>query len=527
MLNGIKKLFKSNNETGHVLIVALMVLALGTLIIFPMVSLMVTGLQAGQTVEEKTDIFYAADSGIEYALYYMLNNIELLPDADNISVIVPFNTNVNGVSVEVTVEYVTSNIYNIIAEASDAETGTSLTKINSYVSAKGNGNGNPAAIFQDAVTTLGGGITASGAALISGSIFSNSYINLSGSAGIAGDVYAESNIGMGWSTYISGDAYAKGAIERPQNVEGSANAGAADQNPEPLEQDMVNSIISDTLETTDFTPLSAGAVTRSGNWALKYWPVPDSVYPDAEHISGNLTINTGTSITFSDSVHVDGDLVINCSGCTITFNGPVVVEGDINIQNGTVIFNDSVYSGDATSLSGSGVASFNGDVKVESNLNLGSGGDVDFGGTIYVGGEFNISGDRKVNVSDDIYVGEDLTLSGSSRIVGGQTVVVMGDVALTGGTKLDADDLPFLLVPTGDVSLTGSSYISAVVYAPLADISYNGSVTLYGAIACNSLSLSGSAKVEYAEGVTGNPNIPGNGGSSSIDKFSVLSWDVD
>ncbi len=176
-----------NNETGHVLIVALMVLALGTLIIFPMVSLMVTGLQAGQTVEEKTDIFYAADSGIEYALYYMLNNIELLPDADNISVTVPFNTNVNGVSVEVTVEYVTSNIYNIIAEASDAETGASLATINSYVSAEGNGNGNPAAIFQDAVTTLGGGITASGAAMISGSIFSNSYINLSGSAGIAGD----------------------------------------------------------------------------------------------------------------------------------------------------------------------------------------------------------------------------------------------------------------------------------------------------------------------------------------------------
>jgi len=69
MLKRIKKLLKLNNETGHVLIVALMVLALGTLIIFPMVSLMVTGLQAGQTVEEKTNIFYAADSGIEYALY--------------------------------------------------------------------------------------------------------------------------------------------------------------------------------------------------------------------------------------------------------------------------------------------------------------------------------------------------------------------------------------------------------------------------------------------------------------------------
>jgi hypothetical protein len=238
-----------------------------------------------------------------------------------------------------------------------------------------------------------------------------------------------------------------------------------------------------------------------------------------------MTVNGATNLTFQSSVHVDGNLTINASGKTIIFNGPVVVNGNITLQNGNIIFNDSVYAGGSLSLGGSATAVFNDDCKVENDLTLGSSGDVSFGGTIYVGDEFSSNGDRKIEISSDVYVGGDLTMNGSSAIEGGHTFVVMGDVKLQGSTKLADEDIPFLLVPTGNVELKGSSYISAVVYAPEADVSYGGAITLYGSLVCNSISMSGSAHVEYAEGVIDNPYIIG-GGDPEISGIAVLSWTI-
>ncbi len=534
MFKKLLGIIKFKNEAGNVLVTALVVLAVGVMIIVPVVSLMVTGMKAGQTVEEHMGELYAADSGVEYAMYYMWNNIELLPTSENPVLVIPFNNAVNGISVDVSCEYIAENIYRIISETKDADTGNALLNINSFIridqESSGGGGGSVSAVFNNAITTLGGGVTASGAALITGSVFSNGNINMSGSAGIIGNVYSETDISMGWSTYITGDAYAQGTIERPQNVSGSANPGSANQDIDPLSETVVNSVVNGVKDASDFTPAAAGSVTHSGNTTFQpWWPPPSSVFADAVHVSGNLTINNATSLTFYQSVHVTGDLIINASGKTVIFNAPVVVGGDIKIQNGAVIFNESVYSGDETVLSGSGSAVFNGDCKVEGNLNLGSGGDVSFGGTIYVGGNFLASGDRKINISSEVYVGGNLSLSGSSAIKGGHTFVVMGNVSLVGATKLDDADIPFLLVPTGNVSLSGSSYISAVIYAPEANVSYTGDITIYGSIVCDSLSMGGSAKIEYAQGVIDNPYIidwDGGAGSTTPSGLIVMSWTI-
>ena len=57
------------NERGVVLIIVLILLAVGGLTIAPMLSHMSTGLKAGQTYERKTDEYYAADAGVENALW--------------------------------------------------------------------------------------------------------------------------------------------------------------------------------------------------------------------------------------------------------------------------------------------------------------------------------------------------------------------------------------------------------------------------------------------------------------------------
>ena len=532
----VKKLFglkKLKSEAGNVLLTVLVVFAVGAMLIIPVVSLMVGGLKAGQTVEENMGELYAADSGVEYAMYYIMNNPDLLPTEENSTLIIPFNNIVNEITVDVRCEYIGNNKFLIISETSDMDTGSELIKINSFIELiqdGGSGEGGIPAMFNNAITTLGGGVTASGAALITGSVFSNGNINMSGSAGIDGDVYAETNIGLGPATSIDGDAYTQGSINRPQNVTGSANEGSENQDIDPLSEEVINGVIEGVIEASDFTPVAAGPVTHTGNTTFQpWWPPPSSEFTDAVNVNGNLSINNATNLTFYQSVHVSGNLTINASGKTIIFNGPVVVNGNITLQNGNIIFNDSVYAGGDLSLGGSATAEFNGDVKVVVDLDLGSAGDVDFGGTIYVGGDFASSGDRKVGISSDVYVGGDLTMNGSSAIEGGQTFVVMGDVELCGATKLADEDIPFLLVPTGDVDLNGSSYISAVVYAPEADVSYGGDITLYGSLVCNSLSMGGSAHVEWAEGVLDNPYIINWGGDpepGEISGLTVLSWTI-
>jgi uncharacterized protein YdeI (BOF family) len=289
----------------------------------------------------------------------------------------------------------------------------------------------------------------------------------------------------------------------------------------------VNAIVADTMQAAHFTPSAAGPVTHSGNTTFQaWWPPPDSVIPGAVHVSGSMTVNNATDLTFNSSVHVDGSLTVNASGKTIIFKGPVVVSGNINLQNGNIIFEDTVYSGGNITLSGSATADFEDNVRADGDLNLGSGGDVSFGGTIYVGGDLKTSGAREVDISDDVYIGGDLDLAGGSSIVGGQTIVVMGDVTLSGATKLDNDEIPFLLVPTGDFDISGSGYASAAVYAPEADVDLSGATKLYGSIICDTLSLSGSASIEYPDGLGDNPNLPGGGGTTVIDGLSILSWQI-
>lgn len=57
------------DEKGQALILSLVLLLLGGLIIAPLLAYMSTGLQSGQVYEDKTDQLYAADSGVDDALW--------------------------------------------------------------------------------------------------------------------------------------------------------------------------------------------------------------------------------------------------------------------------------------------------------------------------------------------------------------------------------------------------------------------------------------------------------------------------
>ena len=60
------------DESGKVLILALIVLVVGGLLLGPLLGLMSTGLSAGQVYENKTSQLYAADAGVEDAIHWLV-----------------------------------------------------------------------------------------------------------------------------------------------------------------------------------------------------------------------------------------------------------------------------------------------------------------------------------------------------------------------------------------------------------------------------------------------------------------------
>ncbi len=76
MLKFLKKIVRS--EKGQALPVVLILIALGELMVVPTLNFTATGLNSSRNIEERTKGLYAAEAGVEYALWCLENAI-LLP----------------------------------------------------------------------------------------------------------------------------------------------------------------------------------------------------------------------------------------------------------------------------------------------------------------------------------------------------------------------------------------------------------------------------------------------------------------
>jgi len=123
----------TRGEAGYgTLTTVLILLILGALIITPILAFMGVGLKAGQTHERRTDELYAADAGVNYALWHIRSG--QVPEGDSPLVLDEFIMNDKVVSV--TVYKVSGDdepAYRIVSIASSNNTDSSTT-VESYVS---------------------------------------------------------------------------------------------------------------------------------------------------------------------------------------------------------------------------------------------------------------------------------------------------------------------------------------------------------------------------------------------------------
>jgi len=91
-----------HGERGQVLILTLIILALGSLIIAPLLNFLATGARATAIYQDKLMQYYACDAGIEDAAHKMLKNtaaVEALADGESLTYVLPA---INGLPVTVT-----------------------------------------------------------------------------------------------------------------------------------------------------------------------------------------------------------------------------------------------------------------------------------------------------------------------------------------------------------------------------------------------------------------------------------------
>jgi cytoskeletal protein CcmA (bactofilin family) len=484
----VKRLIR--DEKGRALILALILLGVGGLTTTPLLAYMNTGLVTGKVYENKTAELYAADAGVEDAVWKIQQgDVPVCPGNPTWSYNI---SDVNDKSVDVTITYVNNVTGDLTYKVTSIATtdSDSSTTIESYVEVVYGGSSGGSSVFDYALTSLGGDIDLGG----------NS--DVESDVELEGDIHANGNIYLSGNAEIDGDATATGVI---------TTSGNADVNGEEIEgaESLVGPNI-DTLvaeckeEAQDGGCAICGAITRSGSWT----PSP-GVYSNAEHVQGNMNINTMGTYTFGGTVCVDQNLSIS-SITTVTFNGPVYVQGDLSISSLASV-------------------TFQGPVMVNGKLTLSTSKDVVFGDTIYVGGNLIISSNIDVELGGTVYVCGQITMSGNAQLVGGETIIAEGDIAISGNSDLneDAADLPLVISTGGDVTLTGNSDVAAVIYAPSGNILLEGNTGLYGCAVGLSVTGGGNNDVVYPIDLRERDDLPGaETGEGGVETINIVSWQI-
>ncbi len=448
----IKRIYKS--ESGLALPLALVLLVVGALFVVPALALLSTTLNANQVVDQSDLELYAADAGVEKAIWHMENDGDFAFPEEGSEVTIDFDEALNGKTVSITVENEGDLGYKIISEASG--NGEGSTTVTAYVTLAAQEGGTAPSIFDFAAASLDGDVDMVGSSWIysdprgDGDIFANlGDVNLVGSSIVEGDAGATGEINITGSADIQGE-----------EVEGSA----------PLDVTAflteVNALIAEYQQETQ--DVSCPGVLATGDWIIS------------------------TSGTYADVPTIERDLKIQGSG-TVILSGPICVGRDIKITGSTNVI-------------------FQGPVHVGRHLDIAGSGDLEFQDSVYVGNDLKTTGSKDISIQAPVYVEDEIKMTGSA-FRGGGTLIAGGDIKMTGSGQLnDVGEIPFLISVNGKITFTGSAVISAIVCAPNGEVRMTGSTWVYGCLVGESLDMTGSSRIEYPLGVSDRDDLPDGGG---------------
>jgi len=318
------KLLK-NRESGLVMILVLILLALGPLLVVPMLRLSYSTQRYNQMIDTITIHTYAADSGIEYAKYKIYNNTtEILgsPLQENLVI--------GGVDVYVTIEYNPDTaVYDITSTTAAADLSLSISSgivvdigIFDYIAAS---NDNLRFLGgQEFNSWESGGaniycnqrIEIMGNTYIDGDVWAGDDIYIRTDSYISGDIWAGVDIDIG-DSYVDGDAWYYDDIAGGQYVNGDIHPNADPPIAFTLPPIAEDSIIAHTQEYGVYSP---SLYIRGGTHQL-----------GTTYIDGYLDVRGDAVLELSGVVYVDG--YVDIRGTEITGTGTIVARNKLYFRN--------------------------------------------------------------------------------------------------------------------------------------------------------------------------------------------------
>jgi len=378
------KLLK-NSESGQALVMALILLALGSLLIVPGLNLSTTSLRYHQLIEGNTLESYSADSGMQYALTKLYNNPGGYTEEQDY-LIASFD--LNDRSVNVTAHYESGGIYKITSTAT-SDNGRSTT-IESYINLS-------AGAFAYAVAaktslTITSGATVNATELGGANIHSNGNITLASGALVEGNASAVGTI-SGWETTVTGEVkFPSPPVDFP---------GDYSELYKVLAQEHGSHVGNVTLDSKN--PID----------------LPGDDHPYA-YIQGNLTIWTNTIVRVNSTIYVTG---------TLTMKSGSRLDGQQNI------FAEGTAGGTTIDITGGGVTSTLIPVVIAKNGNISCGGSNQIinavvyapNGTVTLGSNvrlYGAVGGNTVNMGSGSLVTYSALLHGRQDLPGGELTTI-------------------------------------------------------------------------------------------------------
>jgi hypothetical protein len=274
------------SESGQALVIALILLAVGSLLVIPVLSHVFTNLNYNQLIECRTLNDYAADAGIQYVTCMIYNN----PGTTGLSE----NLTINGRTVSVSTEYMGGGLFAIVSTASGG--GCGKTTIRSFVNLS--------------VGSFAYVIGAKSAIALSNCIVDS--LPTPGNA----DIYSNGNISiLGTSSLVNGDAYAVGLVTKGKDK----IAGVVTEGADPLQFPSVYAAL--------YKQMAMEGGTYNGNLTLTGTQHIGPLY-----INGQLDVKPGAMIILDGPLYVTG--LIKVTGGHLDGEEHVYTENNIQMSGG-------------------------------------------------------------------------------------------------------------------------------------------------------------------------------------------------
>jgi len=515
------------SERGQVLLFVVILLVLSAIILPPLLNYTFASHRTISIRQERMQLLYAADSGIEDALHWILNPGNLTKTGEGESIVsfpaeynsaAPYflhdrnesdvkidlvnagngsyiitstaKNNINGTETKIKVRALKGNVtVPMPPEIVPAEGNASTSPFDYAMASLGNApsdiggkseiegdiySGGPMNIYADTVINgrayADGTMDVGAGGVILRSAHANGDIILEKGAEIWGNAYAEGDITLLFGAAIRGSAYSKGAVMLNKEGEIGGNAWAYG-------------------DITIYDPQKSQLTTIWGNVSSN-----EDVIANGGLVAGNAASHY--TVTEINGGSVVGSIVQGVPTFIITLPSmPKLVIPDVEYWRD--YYYDEAH-GNNTHPSPS--YEYSGTYEVKKSASL---------GPKHISGDLNIVNKATLTLSGVVYVDGNVNIDNGCIILGEGKIIAEHDINLWNNDVGSESGLILFMSVYGNIIDKNNSDINAVLYAPNGEITVGVDSNVSGSIVGDSTDLKNMVTATYDEQVHNIPGLPG------------------